>query len=143
MGIVVRAGLIIGGLLLMFVGIILSLSILLILFGMFVGFIGFIMLLVGLFSSTSERVVVTSSPQVTIYGKDNAPYTKFCHRCGEKNQEYARFCFACGRTFSQSTSRFSEEQSQKVLAICNKCKSRIPSESKFCPECGENLQPIK
>jgi hypothetical protein len=32
-------------------------------------------------------------------------------------------------------------QSQVVLAICPKCKNRIPSESKFCPECGENLQP--
>lgn len=30
---------------------------------------------------------------------------------------------------------------QVVLAICPKCKNRIPSESKFCPECGENLQP--
>jgi hypothetical protein len=27
----------------------------------------------------------------------------------------------------------------KVLAICPKCHSRIPSENKFCPECGANL----
>ncbi len=33
---------------------------------------------------------------------------------------------------------------QKVLAICPKCKKRIASESKFCPECGFDLQePVK
>jgi len=31
----------------------------------------------------------------------------------------------------------------KVLAICPQCRNRIPAESKFCPECGENLQPKK
>ena len=30
-----------------------------------------------------------------------------------------------------------------ILAICPQCKSRIPAESKFCPECGTNLQPKK
>ena len=27
-----------------------------------------------------------------------------------------------------------------ILAICPQCKSRIPSESKYCPECGTDLQ---
>jgi len=133
----VRAGLIIWGLFLMFFGAVLLVTIIFSLIGIFFGFIGFVMLIAG-FVTSGERIVVTSSPQVTIYGKDNAPYTKFCPKCGENNQEDARFCFACGQTFS----RFSQEQSQKVLAICNKCKNRIPSESKFCPECGENLQPL-
>jgi hypothetical protein len=26
-----------------------------------------------------------------------------------------------------------------VLAICPQCKNRIPSESKYCPECGTDL----
>lgn len=30
--------------------------------------------------------------------------------------------------------------SPTILAICPKCKNRIPSESKYCPECGESLQ---
>ena len=30
---------------------------------------------------------------------------------------------------------------QLVLAICPKCKSRIPAKSKYCPECGENVTP--
>lgn len=29
--------------------------------------------------------------------------------------------------------------SPMVLAICPECKSRIPSESKYCPECGTDL----
>lgn len=28
-----------------------------------------------------------------------------------------------------------------ILAICPKCKSRVPSDSKYCLECGINLQP--
>ena len=27
-----------------------------------------------------------------------------------------------------------------ILAICPKCRSRVPSESKYCPECGTDLQ---
>lgn len=30
---------------------------------------------------------------------------------------------------------------QTVLAICPVCKNRIPSNSKFCLECGTDLQP--
>jgi hypothetical protein len=29
----------------------------------------------------------------------------------------------------------------KVVAICPKCKNRIPLNSKFCPECGADLRP--
>jgi len=32
-------------------------------------------------------------------------------------------------------------QQTTVVAICPQCKHRIPAESKFCPECGANLQP--
>lgn len=28
-----------------------------------------------------------------------------------------------------------------VLAICPQCKSRIPSKSKYCPECGTDITP--
>jgi hypothetical protein len=28
-----------------------------------------------------------------------------------------------------------------VLAICPQCKNRIPSKSKYCPECGTNITP--
>lgn len=28
----------------------------------------------------------------------------------------------------------------KVLLVCPKCKARVPSDSKFCPECGEDLK---
>jgi len=28
-----------------------------------------------------------------------------------------------------------------VLVICPKCKARVSSKAKFCPECGENLWP--
>jgi membrane-bound ClpP family serine protease len=31
------------------------------------------------------------------------------------------------------------EQKTIVLAICPQCKSRVPSESKFCPNCGASL----
>jgi ribosomal protein L40E len=36
----------------------------------------------------------------------------------------------------------SEKQSPStlVLAICPECKSRIPAEAKYCPECGADLQ---
>jgi ribosomal protein L40E len=37
----------------------------------------------------------------------------------------------------------SAPQEPMVLAICPQCKSRIPPESKFCLECGTNLQPKK
>ncbi len=37
----------------------------------------------------------------------------------------------------------SPPQAPIVLAICPECKNRIPSESKFCLECGANLQPKK
>jgi len=37
----------------------------------------------------------------------------------------------------------SPPQEPTVLAICPQCKSRIPSKSKFCLECGTNLQPKK
>ena len=37
----------------------------------------------------------------------------------------------------------SPPQEPIVLAICPQCNSRIPSESKFCPKCGTNLQPNK
>ena len=30
--------------------------------------------------------------------------------------------------------------SPMILAICPQCKSRIPSNSKYCPECGTDLQ---
>ena len=30
--------------------------------------------------------------------------------------------------------------SPTILAICPQCKSRIPSDSKYCLECGTNLQ---
>jgi len=29
-----------------------------------------------------------------------------------------------------------------VLAICPNCKKRIPSENKFCPECGYDIQAV-
>ena len=32
-----------------------------------------------------------------------------------------------------------QEQKTIVLVICPQCKSRVPSESKFCPQCGANL----
>lgn len=28
----------------------------------------------------------------------------------------------------------------RILAICPKCKNRIPSSSKFCPECGADIR---
>jgi predicted amidophosphoribosyltransferase len=28
-----------------------------------------------------------------------------------------------------------------VVAICPECKNRIPSTTKFCPECGTDLRP--
>jgi len=31
--------------------------------------------------------------------------------------------------------------SPMIVAICPQCKSRIPSDSKYCLECGTNLQP--
>lgn len=31
----------------------------------------------------------------------------------------------------------------KIMAICPKCKARVPLETKFCPECGANLIPKK
>jgi len=31
--------------------------------------------------------------------------------------------------------------SPMILAICPQCKSRIPSDSKYCLECGTDLQP--
>jgi len=30
-----------------------------------------------------------------------------------------------------------------VVLICPKCQTRIPVSSKFCPECGADLQPKK
>jgi hypothetical protein len=33
------------------------------------------------------------------------------------------------------------QHSPKTLAICPECKSRVPSESKYCLECGTDLQP--
>ena len=103
-GIVVRAGLIIGGLFLMVFGAVLLYTIIFGLIALLFEFIGLIMLIAGLVTS-SERVLVTSSPQVIVHGT-------------------------------------SEEKKQIVLAICPQCKNRISSESKFCPECGENLQPL-
>jgi len=37
----------------------------------------------------------------------------------------------------------SSSQEPIVLAICPQCKNRIPSKSKFCPECGTDLRPNK
>ncbi len=31
-------------------------------------------------------------------------------------------------------------QSETILAICPACKTRIPSTTKFCPDCGTSLQ---
>jgi hypothetical protein len=36
-----------------------------------------------------------------------------------------------------------DQQSPTILAICPLCKNRISSNSKFCPECGADLQPTK
>ena len=140
-----RAGLIIGGLFLMVFGAVLLLTIIFGLIALLFEFIGLIMLIVGLFTSESERVIVTSSPQVTVYGtgKGNiSEDTKYCSKCGAKNQENARFCLVCGQIFTQPISASSEEKT-KILAICPECKNRIASNSKFCPECGASLQPLK
>ena len=32
-------------------------------------------------------------------------------------------------------------QPTRVLLVCPNCKARIPSTSKFCPECGADLRP--
>lgn len=33
-----------------------------------------------------------------------------------------------------------EKPKTEVLAICPECKTRIPSSTKFCPECGADLR---
>jgi len=36
--------------------------------------------------------------------------------------------------------RSTPEEKTRILAICPKCKSRVRSSSKFCPECGVDLR---
>lgn len=96
----------------------------------------------GLVRSSFQRGNSVRMPGTSAKGLISAD-TKYCKKCGAKNREENRFCYKCGQPFAQPNSRSSEEQTQKVLAICYECKNRIPSESKFCPECGANLQPVK
>jgi len=103
-----RAGLIIGGLFLMFVGIFLFLTIILIPFAALCGFIGFIMLIVGLVTSPHPKQVIYNYPP-----QAQAPTIVYPQ--------------------SQST--------QKVLAICPKCNSRIDADNSFCPKCGADIRP--
>jgi predicted lipid-binding transport protein (Tim44 family) len=106
-----RAGLIIGGLLLMFVGIILSITILFLLFGLLCGFIGFVMLIVDLATSSQPKQVVyyQPPPQATTvvypppspqYGPAIAPnQAKYCTGCGTANARESQFCGKCGKRF--------------------------------------------
>jgi len=104
-----RAGLIIGGLFLMFIGFILFFTFILTLFGLFCGFIGFVMLIVGLFTSEPRRVRYVyqqpSYPPQQPYAPQQ-PYmnpagVKYCTNCGAPNAKDAQFCSRCGTKFAQ------------------------------------------
>ncbi len=102
-----RAGLIIGGLFLMFVGFILFFTFIFTLFGIFCGLIGFVMLIVGLFTQHPTRVRYVypqSSPQPQYspqqpYG--GAAGVKYCSNCGAPNARDSQFCNRCGTKFLQ------------------------------------------
>ena len=58
-------------------------------------------------------------------------------------QQIKQMNFKASVGAEKTTPPASPSQEQIVLAICPECKSRIPVESKFCLECGTDLQPKK
>jgi len=103
--IILRAGLIIGGAFLMFFGGILFFTIIFTLLGMLFGFVGFIMLIVGLVTSSPERVVVSSPVKQTVYvSPEQKPIStdiKYCIACGTQTTKDAQFCKKCGKKFPE------------------------------------------
>jgi predicted lipid-binding transport protein (Tim44 family) len=104
-----RAGLIIGGLFLMFVGIFLFFTLIFTLFGILCGFVGFVMLIAGLATSSPERVqyVYQQQPPTVVYPPpqpQQQPYSnqagvKYCVACGAPNSMSNQFCGKCGKKF--------------------------------------------
>ena len=104
-----RAGLIIGGLFLMFIGISLFFTIIFTLFAILCGFVGFIMLIAGLVTSSHPKVIVSPPPQVTttVYAPSPAPAiqptypgaVKYCTVCGTPTAKDNQFCGKCGKNF--------------------------------------------
>jgi predicted lipid-binding transport protein (Tim44 family) len=108
-----RAGLIIGGLFLMFIGIVLFASIIFIAFGILCGLIGFVMLIVGLATSSNPKQVVYNYPSqspTVVYPPQNPQYiqsmqspnqvtSKYCTACGTPNSKDNQFCGKCGKKF--------------------------------------------
>ena len=95
-----RAGLIIGGLFLMFVGILLFITIIFIPFAILCGLIGFAMLIVGLFTSSNtvprQQIVYGSPP--SHYQAQTAPvrYLILCPNCRNRVDSDVNFCPKCG-----------------------------------------------
>jgi hypothetical protein len=107
-----RAGLIIGGLFLMFVGILLFFTIIFTLFAILCGFVGFVMLIVGLFTSSNHRDRYYPPPQVTttVYSPPPQQYAptqplpsqggvKYCTACGTPTSKDNVYCGKCGKKF--------------------------------------------
>jgi len=44
--------------------------------------------------------------------------------------------------FPQPTASQPPQQIVKMLVLCPNCGSRVPAESKYCPECATNLNPM-
>jgi hypothetical protein len=108
-----RAGLIIGGLFLMFVGGILFYTIIFTLFGILCGVIGFIMLIVGLVTLSKPSQVTTTvyTPAYTppVYAPPVYPQpppvtstyqgVKYCTACGTPSPKENQYCGKCGKRF--------------------------------------------
>ena len=106
-----RAGLIIGGVLLLIIGFALDVSLIGLFIGIPIGFIGFIMIIVGLFTSGQKVITMgggQQQQQQTVYISPPAPPQapvvsppiqdgKFCPNCGARISRAATFCAICGQ----------------------------------------------
>jgi predicted lipid-binding transport protein (Tim44 family) len=107
-----RAGLIIGGLFLMFVGLILFFSLWFTLVGLVSGLIGFIMLIMGLFTSSyhpppqvTTTVYAPPPPLQQQYAQaqpvPKQGEVKYCQACGTPTSKDLMYCGKCGKKFSE------------------------------------------
>lgn len=107
-----RAGLCVGGVTVMILGALCVLTIILLPLGLLIGLVGFVMLIVGIFTSGHKHEHIHQPIQLTQQVTSSTPHAI--------------------PTTSYAT--------PEVLVICPECKARISTKSKFCPECGAEIE---
>ncbi len=104
-----RIGMAIGGLFLMFIGFLLTITFIFFFFGVLLGFVGFVMFIVGLVTSYPARRSYrypqpgypSEQPYVPQQQYMSPAGIRYCTNCGAPNTREALYCSHCGTKLAQ------------------------------------------